>query len=110
MRREVKRLARSKTAVFTVAMAALGPTLLSLPWVDTHLGANFVWQLLVVAVGLPCLFVLARNAPIAAMEPAESKRSQPQSTGRGRRTSARQRQRPPARKAIPTLAQPDRSA
>ena len=109
MRREVKRLARSKTALFAVAIAALGPTLFSLPWVDSHLGAHFVSQLLVVAVGLPCLIVLARNAPLTAVEPAASKRSQTQPTGRGRRTSARQRERAPAaRKAIPALAQPER--
>ena len=107
MRREVKRLSRSRTALFAVAIAALGPTLLSSPWADSHLGAHFVSQLLIVAVGLPCLIVLARNAPLAALEPDASKRSPPPS--RGRRASGRQRPRAlPARKVGPPVAQPDR--
>ena len=72
MRRELKRLSRSRTALFAVAIVALGPTLLSAPWVDSHLGAHFVSQLLTVAVGLPCLIVLARKAPLAAIEPDAS--------------------------------------
>ena len=64
-------------------------------------------QLLIVAVGLPCLIVLARNAPLAALEPDASKRSPPPS--RGRRASGRQRPRAlPARKVGPPVAQPDR--
>ena len=107
MRREVKRLSRSRTALFAVAIAALGPTVLSTPWADSHLGAHFVSQLLIVAVGLPCLIVLTRNAPLAALEPDASKRSPPPS--RGRRASGRQRPRAlPARKVGPPVAQPDR--
>lgn len=107
MRREAERLARSKTALFAVAIAALGPTVFSLPWVDSHLGAHFVSQVLVVAVGLPCLIVLARKTPLTTVEPAAPKRSQP--TNRARRTSARQRQRSvAARRVSPALAQPDR--
>src|SRR5439155_23120510 len=107
MRRDRKRLSRSRTALFAVAIAALGPTLLSSPWADSPLGASFVSQLLIVAVGLPCLIVLARNAPLAALEPDASKRSPPPS--RGRRASGRQRPRAlPARKVAPPVAQRDR--
>ena len=107
MRREVKRLSRSGTAAFAVAFAALGPTLFSLPWIDSHLGAHFVSELLVVAVGLPCLVVLARRTPLATIEPATSKRPSP--PNRARRTSNRQRQRPlVGRKVVPAVAQPDR--
>src|SRR5205823_4033201 len=102
-----QRLPRSRPALLPVAVPALGPPLLSSPWADSHLGAHFVSQLLIVAVGLPCLIVLARNAPLAALEPDASKRSPPPS--RGRRASGRQRPRAlPARKVAPPVAQRDR--
>jgi O-antigen ligase len=105
---------RSALGYFVLAAAIAAPTVVVIPTIASYLALRFLFLLLVVSAGIPCLATLVLNQPFQAavlpqvVEAHAAPGRRTRSRGGGRQRPSR-RVRPPARaKPSVVVAQPER--
>ena len=89
--------------LFIVGLATAAITVLPMPWVQRQISTRYLVLLLEVALGLPCLVVLAVRQPVAVRDPVAVGATPPGAQSRKKHAAA------PAAAPAPALADPGRT-